>query len=76
MHRPNGPTPREKRAGKKKRGSDMANPIDYAEPSVPRVPAPLWQRVVAWSLLVIAFALILYVVLLVSGIHEVLFMSN
>jgi hypothetical protein len=55
----------------KKRG------IDYAEPSVPQPLPPAWQRSVAWTMLGIAVALILYILyVFTADLRQVLFMPH
>ena len=51
----------------------MSKPLSYAGPeSYP----PLWQRVVAWTMVGIATASILYAGYVASGLRSVLFMAH
>jgi hypothetical protein len=54
----------------------MSRPIDYAAPSVEQPLPPLWQRVVAWAMVWLATALVLYAAYLYRDLNSVLFMPH
>ena len=61
--------------------ADMQEPLQYAEPTTPRPLPPLWQRLMAWTSIGIAAALVillilLYTWMLTDDLRRVLFMPH